>query len=172
MAKTKPNNDRVDLGTPERAMRQGGVVTNVRVITDGGMEIHKGTAAKHECVLDALLGDKPGEGPLAGTQGSKSDREAVARSRWEAGMRLRRLFVDAGLVGVHASDPNVRGGGGDEMSDAQANARRRYNVVLRRLQGYAEIAAGPCCYDVMCSNDRWLSNVRTALDHLCMEMGL
>ena len=81
-------------------------------------------------------------------------------------MKLRRLFVKAGLVAIKAFDPEGRGGGA-EISDTQALARRGYNDLIRRLGQWGEIAAGVACFDCCPDNERWRSNVRRALDKLC-----
>lgn len=159
----------VDTGTKERAARSGGVEVGPRAVLDNtGLNVSVGARATFECALDVLLGPLPSIGHLAGTQGSKRDREAVARSRYEAGMKMRRLFVNAGLVGVKAFDmDSVRGKVGD-MTDEQAEARTDFNKLMRRLKAKGEIAAGPCCYDQLPDNPRWLANVRDALDELCL----
>lgn len=82
-------------------------------------------------------------------------------------MKLRRVFVDAGLVGVKAFDPNGPRGGGGEMSDKQALARRNFNDLMRRLGSHGAVASGPCCFDEMPTHDVWLDRVRKALDRLC-----
>lgn len=155
----------VDTGPREREQRNGGIEIAPRQVLDaGGLTMSVGARAKFECVLDVLLE----RGLLAGTQGSRDDRKNIARSRFDAGIRLRRLFLDAGLVGVKAFDPEASRGKATEMSDAQALARREFNALMKRLGPYGTIALAPCCFDQMPDNDRWLGNVRRALDELCL----
>jgi hypothetical protein len=135
-----------DLGPPERRRRQGGIVTGARVQSEGGLIVHEGARARVECALDALLQG----GALTGSQGGRRDREAVGRTRYEAGLSLRRLFHAAGLTGVHAFDPERRGAGGD-ISDAQAGAFRRYNRLIRHLGDLAPTVASACCHDRVAS---------------------
>lgn len=157
----------VDTGPRERAQHGGGIRIAPRKLEDaGGINVSVGAQARYECVLDALLG----EGMLDGTQGSKEDRRGIGRSRYEAGMKLRRLFVGAGLVGVRAFDPEATRGKLLDIPDEVALARRGYNDLMRRLGAYGTIASGPCCFDVTPDNDRFLSNVRRALDELCLVM--
>ena len=167
--KTQAVEPGVDTGTRERSRHQGGVDVAPRAILDsGGIQTSVGAQARFECSLDVLLGPLPAIGHLAGTQGSKHDREAVARSRYEAGMKMRRLFVNAGLVGVKAFDmDSVRGKIGD-MTDEQAEARADFNALMRKLGAKGEIAAGPYCYHQMPDNTRWLANVRDAHEALCL----
>lgn len=158
----------VDTGTTERARHGGGVHLAPRTVTEGGIETSVGAQALYECVLDRLLGPEPAIGYLAGSQGTRADRAAVARSRFEAGMKLRRLFTDAGLVGMKAFDMDGgRGGGTSEISDKQALARRSYNELMRRLGTYGAVASGPCCFDQMPTHAAWLKRVQDALDRLC-----
>lgn len=157
----------VDTGTVERALQGGGVYLAPRSVTEGGIETSVGAKALYECILDRLLGPDPGIGYLAGTQGSRADRAAVARSRYEAGMKMRRLFTDADLVGVKAFDPDGGRGGTGEISDRAAMARKNYNNLMRRLGERAAIASGVCCFDQMPGSERHMANVRSALDALC-----
>lgn len=157
----------VDTGTVERTRHGGGVHLAPRTQSEGGIETSVGAQALYECALDRLLGPEPGIGYLAGTQGSRADRAAVARSRFEAGMKMRRLFVDAGLVGMKAFDPDGARGGTGEMSDRQAMARRSYNDLMRRLGTQGAVASGPCCFDELPTNSVWLKRVTDALDKLC-----
>lgn len=156
----------IDIGTRERAKHNGGLRLATRTITEGGIATSVGAQAMFECALDALLGKDPLQGSLAGSEGSRMDRRAVARSRYEAGMKLRRLFMKAGLVPVKSFNPDGRGGGGD-LSDTQESARAQYNSLIRKLGPWGEIVAGPACYDANPDNDRWRANVRKALDRLC-----
>jgi len=156
----------VDTGPRERHRHAGGVTLAPRTVTEGGIETSVGAQSMYDCPLDALLGPDPAIGYLAGTQGSRGDRASVARSRYEAGMRLRRMFVNAGLVAVRAYDHNATRGQA-EMSDRQALARREYNDVMRKMGEMGTIVSGPCCFDQMPTNERWLSNVRRGLDRLC-----
>jgi hypothetical protein len=159
-------NATVDAGTVERSRQAGGVRIAARILSEGGIERAVGAQANIECALDALLGQDPIKGHLAGDQGCRADRKAVARSRYEAGIRLRRLFVDAGLVPTKAQDyqPRIAGSGaGAELSEKQEAARHGFNRIMQRLGQWGEIPAGPCCYDLNPDNDRWRSNVRRAL---------
>lgn len=158
----------VDLGTSERRGHNGGVFLAPRTVTEGGISTSVGSQVLYECALDRLLGPEPAIGYLAGTQGSRADRAAVARSRYEAGMKLRRLFVDAGLVGVKSFDPNGAGkSAAGEISDKAAMARKNFNDLMRRLGQMGNVAAGPCCFDEYPNNPRWLANTLRALDQLC-----
>lgn len=156
----------VDTGNPGREKHRGGIFIAPRRQTEGGIVTDVGASVRFECALDELMGSDPAKGFLAGSEGAKRDREAVARSRYEAGMKLRRLFVKAGLVPVKSFDPNATGGGSG-LSDAQEMARAKYNGYIRNLGQWGEIAAGAACYDLLPDNDRWRSNVRRALDRLC-----
>lgn len=155
----------IDTGPRERAQHGGGLTVAPRSVAAGGIvSTEVGAQAAFECVLDVLLGNDQ----LLGTQGSRQDRQAVARSRYEAGMKFRRLFVDAGLVGVKAFDMNGARGGSQEISDKEAAARAKFNELMRRLGRQAVMAQGPCCFDTFLpGNQRWLEDVRVALDHLC-----
>lgn len=157
----------VDTGPRERENRNGGIEIAPRQVLDaGGLTVSVGARARFECVLDVLLGNKL----LDGTQGSREDRKNIGRSRYDAGMRMRRLFITAGLVGVRAYDPEATRGKALEISDDQAVARRDFNALMRKLGPYGTIASGPCCFDVMPSNDRYLANVCRALDEFCLAV--
>lgn len=174
---SKPQIDQahvVEGATKERRAQNGGVRVAPRNVSDGGIALDLGDTANVECALDALMGEDPLRGALAGDQGCKADRVAVARSRKTAGLRLRSLFIDAGLVPVQAQTYQPRHGGGSDgeaMTDAQDRARSAYNRIIRAMGPWGEIAAGPCCYDLVPDNDRWRSNVRRALDKLCEVQG-
>ncbi len=140
-------------------------MVGARVQSEGGAVVHEGVAAKIECALDALLH----AGILTGSQGGRRDRDAVARSRYEAGLSLRKLFQAAGLTGIHAYDPDRRGGA-SEMTDAQANAFRRYNRVMRSLGEVAQTVAGPCCHDSVAAAPKQRSALTRGLDRLCELM--
>lgn len=154
--------DNADFGPPERRRRQGGIDVGARVQTDGGVIIHRGARARIECALDALLQ----AGVLTGNQGGRRDRDAIARTRYEAGLSLRRLFHAAGLTGVHAYDPERRGGV-SEPSDAQTSAFRRYNRIIRALGDLAPAVTAPCCHDSIATAAAQRQAVARGLDRLC-----
>ncbi len=157
-----------DYGTFERHQRDGGVVRRARTVTSGGGTTSDGAQVVFECGLDRLLGKDPAKGHLMGSQGAFTDRVLVARSRFNAGLRLRRVFLDAGLQQLHAQSYTAREGGDGEMSDRQALARRRFNHLMRRLGRWGQIAEAAACFDELRLDlPVWVSNVRTALDKLC-----
>jgi len=162
-----------DVGTKERGQHNGGVILTTRTVTEGGIETSVGAKATFECVLDQLLGRKASEGQLMGTQGTRSDREAVAHSRYIAGMRLRRLFTDAGLVGVAAKDPN-RSPGKGEISDKRDQALKEYHRIIRSLgPAWGPQASAWCCHaNEPPTTEAQKNNCRIALDKLCEVMGL
>lgn len=165
MSKTPDATTPVDIGTRERAARDGGIKIVPRVVTAGGSVKDWGAEARRGDPLDEMLS----KGLLDGSQGSKHDRKAVARSRYDAGMRLAKLFVDAGLVGAHAQDFQPRNFGPAEMSDRQAEAVRKFSQMLRGVgNSWAAIATGPACHGVYAPTNRaWVSNVCVSLDKLC-----
>jgi len=159
-----------DTGTKERAARAGGIEIAPRAVLDNtGISVSVGARATFECALDVMLGPLPAIGHLAGSQGAKQDRLNVARSRYEAGMKMRRLFMNAGLQGVKAHD--LQGGPRGKAAhtpDEEEDARADFNKLMSRLGPKGEIAAGVCCYDKIPDNPRWQANVREALDALCL----
>lgn len=156
----------VDTGPRERAQHAGGVKLAPRTVTEGGIETSVGAQATFECVLDALFESDQ----LLGSQGAKADRQAIARSRYEAGKRFRMLFIDAGLVPVKAFDiGGVRGKGGD-ITDKEAECRRRFNALVAKLGVLGPAASGVCCFDVTSEHPAWIGTVQRALDRLCLEV--
>lgn len=153
----------IDLGTRERARQRGGLRVGARVQTDSGIVLHKGAIAEIECVLDALKDT----GLLDGREGTKIDRAAVGRSRYEQGAWLRRLFLNAGLNPVHAMDLNVRGGSG-EIDDSVARARMKYNRIVRELGPFAEAVTSFVCFDQVKRGEQHMTMLRKGLDRLCV----
>lgn len=163
-AKTIETND---VGTPERALRQGGISLAPRTISEGGIETSVGAQANAECVLDALYLS----GQLNGTQGARADRAAVGKSRYQQGLWLRELSIDAGLVPMRAANINA-GGGGGEMSDATADKRAQFTRTVRdvlKVFGNGTIAV--VCFDQAADSPAKLSVVQSGLDRLCLERG-
>lgn len=158
--------DTVDLGTRERAHRQGGLAVGARVQTDGGIVVHHGAAARVECVLDALKE----AGLLDGSEGGKVDRAAVARSRYEQGLWLRRLFQRAGLQPVRAFEPGTVRGTGD-ITDDMARARVRYNQTMRNLGDCGDTVVSFVCHDQVLRGEPSLRALRRGLDRLCVLRG-
>ncbi|MDX2142990.1 MAG: hypothetical protein SFV19_06525 [Rhodospirillaceae bacterium] len=161
-----PESETVDLGTVERGRHRGGVRVGARIQTEGGVVLHQGAAAKIDNVLDALKDT----GLLDGAEGSRADRAAVARSRYEQGAWLRQLFLRAGLNTVHAMDLNAKRGSG-EMDDGVARARMRYNKVVRELGPFGEATVGFVCFDHVRRGDAQLNLLRKGLDRLCVMRG-
>ena len=130
----------IDVGTVERAHQRGGLRLGARVQTDAGIITHHGAAASVECVLDALRDT----GLIDGCEGTKPDRNAVGRSRYEQGVWLRRLFFSAGLNTVHAMDLSSKTGSAPsaghchDLRDDVARARMKYNRVVKELGPFAE----------------------------------
>ena len=153
----------VDLGTPERHRHNGGLVFGARIQSDGGVVLHQGAAARFECALDAFRD----AGILDGCEGGTVDRKIIARTRYEAGMRLRRLFIKAGQVGVRAANLNANGGGGD-ISDAVAQARSRYNAAIRHLGAFAQHTSAYCCHDHIAATPANIAALKRGLDRLCL----
>jgi hypothetical protein len=165
--------DNTMTATPERMAKNGGVVLAARSITEGGIQTSVGHQARVECVLDALFGPNIGEGILMGSQGTKLDRMAVARSRYEAGMRFRRVFMAAGLQALKAVDLSAAKGVDldDEEEDHRETNRRRYSRIMGRMGLWGHIAAAACCYDVVPQTAAAQSRLREALDKLCLLEG-
>jgi len=165
--------DNTMTATPERMAKNGGVILAARTITDGGLQTSVGHQAKFECVLDALFGPNVGEGVLMGTQGTRLDRLAVARSRYEAGMRFRRVFMAAGLQALKAVDLSAARGAdlADGEEDQREINRQRYSRIMRRMGVWGQIAAAVCCYDSMPPTPASEDRLRQALDRLCLLEG-
>ena len=164
--------DNTMTATPERMKHNGGVILAARSVTEGGISKSVGHQAINECVLDVMLGQKIEMGMLMGTQGTRLDRVAVARSRYEAGMRLRRLFMSAGLQQSVTADFGAASvGGGDPNGEGSDAARTRYNHILRRMGIWGELAASACCYDCLPHTAAQQDRIRQALDKLCLIEG-
>lgn len=154
----------VDFGTPERAKHRGGISLNARLQTDAGIVTHQGAAVRIECVLDGLKET----GLLDGDQGSRADRSAVGRTRYEQGLYLRELFLKAGLNPVKAMDPNALGGTPGAISDQMARSRMRFNQIIRGLGVYAPTVTAFVCHDEVTKGDMHLNNLRRGLDRLAL----
>ncbi|MBL8643416.1 MAG: hypothetical protein JNK21_05750 [Rhodospirillaceae bacterium] len=133
---------------------------------------HQGAAAAAECVLDALRDT----GLLDGAEGTRADRSAVGRSRYEQGLWLRQLYFRAGLQALQALDmtragagaPGGPGGGVADISDETARARLRYNRTVRELGPFAEAVTSFVCCDRIRRGEPHLTMVRKGLDRLCV----
>jgi hypothetical protein len=165
---TYANDNVIDLGTRERARHNGGLKVGARVQTDAGIVLHQGAAASMECVLDALRDT----GLLDGVEGSKVDRAAVGRSRYDQGLWLRQLYFRAGLNTVHAMDITSRGRTGTgEISDEAARARMKYNRTVRDLGVFADAVTNFVCFDHIKRGEQHLNLLRKGLDRLCLVRG-
>ena len=171
IASETPKQDAVDMGTPERALQNGGLVRGGRVHTGAGIVLHEGTAAKVECVLDALRTT----GLLNGHEGGFDDRRAVGRSRYDAGLWLRSIFLRAGLNSVQAMDVSRKTGNpigaAGELSDEAARARQKYNRLIRELGPFAETVTAFVCFDTIKRGGQYLAMLRKGLDRLCSLKG-
>lgn len=167
--KARAEKSSADLGTSERADREGGIVVGARVISEGGVVLHQGARAANATIVEQMLREKF----LLGTQGGKGEREAIASARFAAAERLQRMFHDAGLHELKAVNLNQQGhGGGEEISERADAARRRFNSVTRSLGQWMQ-----CLTDIVLHNKAPASmvdvrNVCNALDRLCVEFGL
>jgi hypothetical protein len=167
----------IDYGSQQRALHNGGVDIGARVQTNAGLVRHSGASARVECVLDALRE----AGLLEGHAGTKADRTAVGRSRYEQGAWLRALFLRAGLNGVRAQDMSTKTGAapgagagsglGMVLSDDAARARLKYNNIVRELGPFAEDVTAFVCFDKIKRGTVHLSMLRKGLDRLCLIRG-
>jgi hypothetical protein len=94
-----------------------------------------------------------------------------ARIRHEAALALRELHHSAGLTPQCIAAYQVSTGGSDEMSDREAEARARYNRVLRALGTYADTAQDLAVYDHQPGMARRVHGLR-ALDLVAGELGI
>ncbi len=95
----------------------------------------------------------------------------AARIRHEAALALRELHHSAGLTPQCIAAYQVSTGGSDEMSDREAEARARYNRVLRALGTYADTAQDLAVYDHQPGMARRVHGLR-ALDLVAGELGI
>ncbi len=168
----------IDHGTKHRAQQQGGLRIGARIQTEAGIVLHRGAAARIECVLDALRET----GLLNGAEGTKVDRVAVGRSRYEQWLWLRGLFMRAGLNGVHAMDHSSKTGsapttaaasnsGITAISDEAARARMKFSRVVKELGPFADDVTAFACFDKIRRGDQHLAFLRKGLDKLCEMRG-
>ena len=164
----------IDLGSRERGRQQGGVRIGARVQTNAGVVRHQGAAASVECVLDALRDT----GLLNGCEGTKQDRAAIGRSRYEQGLWLRQLYFRAGLNTVHAMDlaahtmaDRTPSQGDKDLTDDAARARMKYNRTVRELGPFSEAVTSFVCFDHVKRGEQHLSLLRKGLDRLCLVRG-
>jgi len=144
-----------------------GVELGARVMTDGGIVVHEGAKAVASSVLEALLKF----GLLDGDQGTHVDRKSVARSRYEAGERIMRMFIDAGLNQIKAVDLDSTGGGsGAELSDKAAAAHRRFNDLVRVMGPWMGCLTSVVLHDQQPSGNEAVRNVKNALDRVCVHL--
>lgn len=170
MGKRKPRKvESVDLGTPQRAERNGGIEFGARVVTEGGILLHEGAHAASSSVIQTMHKARL----LDGTQGGKGERRAIAGARYEAAERLLRVFIDAGLHELKAVDfERETSGAGAEVSDAVARARRRFNDITRVLGPWMECLTMVVLHDKIPRSSVDVRNVCNALDRLCVEFGM
>lgn len=171
MAKRKRKKARpketADLGTAERENHHMGLEFGARVISDAGIVVHHGAKAVAGSTIEVLYKS----GLLDGDQGGRGERKAIARSRLDAGERLHRMFMAAGLNQLKAVDLN-RSGGGGEPGEELAQALAEFNALVRRMGTWMNCLTSVVMHDRPPATLTDVRNVRAALDRLCVEFKL
>ncbi len=141
------------LPPPERFRHNGGIVREVRDSNDDESIRILGVRARYECRLDEWLG----KGFLGG---GKS-----AQQRHDAGMWLRRLYLETHPESSTCKYEPRKSGGTEEMSDEQAWNFAALQDTLRALGKYQIDVARVVCYDQPGS----VESVRDGLDLIWRE---
>lgn len=152
-----------DYGTPQRALRDGGIRLGARRQTTGGIVTGYGAIVAFENAIDRLI--------AAGAIGHGDDQ----RSRMFAVDWLRRIHAKAGLsrrlIGKY--EPPSSASAGDPMFDPEKLFyRRQWNALFDELRAdRARVVIRAVCFDEAVEPWTWAA-LREGLDQIVAWQGL
>lgn len=156
--------DGCDEGTPERHLRQGGVIFTDRSVAAGGIIVGKGAFAIGENPIEYLA--RRGDLERALFPYDRRDPDVRTKDRREAAERVLQVYLRARLnQRVVASYQARTSAGKSEMSNREAAYFHLFQEMMGRLGDDAQLVVDVCCFGMM-PPERETPALCAALDRL------